>query len=286
MARVAVVEALDHAKRAIGHYGQRKASLLAAAATYFAFLSFFPILALAFAAVGVVSHVYPGAVDSLETALRDLLPGMIGDGPHQLSIAAIRGAAGTAAGIGLVTVLYSGIGWVSGMRSALGTVFDTRVPESVPSVVGKARRFLTDQLRDVLALIAIGAVLLVSVGASGAVTGFAGSILDALGLDRAFGWLLAGGAIAVGLLANAVLFLAMFRLLAKPTVSWRALAGGAALGAVGFQILTQASRLLLRSTSHQPAFQAFGIALILLVWIYYTQRLVLFAAAWAATADD
>ena len=90
-------------------------------------------------------------------------------------------------------------------------------------------------------------------------------------------------AIVLGLLANAVLFFAMFRLLAAPDLPKRALWSGALLGAVGFEILKQVSGLLIRSTQGQPAFQIFGLALILLVWINYFSRDVLYAAAWAWT---
>ena len=41
------------------HYGAVKAGQQAGAVTYFAFLSFFPILALAFFAVGLVAEVLP-----------------------------------------------------------------------------------------------------------------------------------------------------------------------------------------------------------------------------------
>lgn len=52
--------------------------------------------------------------------------------------------------------------------------------------------------------------------------------------------------------------------------------------AVGFELLKQASTWLLGMTARRPAFQAFGIALILLVWIYDFSRALLFAASWAA----
>ena len=42
-----------------------------------------------------------------------------------------------------------------------------------------------------------------------------------------------------------------------------------------------ASSFLLAATQRSPAFQAFGIALILLVWINYFSRIVMYAAAWA-----
>ena len=65
--------------------------------------------------------------------------------------------------------------------------------------------------------------------------------------------------------------------------SWRAMWSGALLGAVGFEILKQVSGLLLRVTQGNPAFQVFGIALILLVWINYFSRIVMYAASWAHT---
>ncbi len=80
-----------------------------------------------------------------------------------------------------------------------------------------------------------------------------------------------------------MLFFAIFRLLAEPDLPRRSLWSGSLLGAVGFEVLKQISTLLLSATKDQPAFQAFGIALILVVWINYFSRLVLYSAAWAYT---
>ena len=55
---------------------------------------------------------------------------------------------------------------------------------------------------------------------------------------------------------------------------------------MAFEALKAASFLLLASTKSSPAFQAFGIALILLVWINYTSRGTLYAAAWAYTSRE
>ena len=139
------------------------------------------------------------------------------------------------------------------------------------------------KLRDLVTLAIIGVVLLVAVAFTGIVSGFSKDLLGWAGLSAELGWLVQILAIALGLLANAVLFFAMFRLLAAPDLPKRALWSGALLGAVGFEILKQVSGLLIRSTQGQPAFQIFGLALILLVWINYFSRDVLYAAAWAWT---
>ena len=46
-------------------------------------------------------------------------------------------------------------------------------------------------------------------------------------------------------------------------------------------MLKRLSTLLLGATKSSPGVQAFGVALILLVWINYFSRLVMYAAAWA-----
>jgi len=267
--------AVDHVVRMQEHYGETKAGQQAGAVTYFGFLSVFPVLALAFFVVGWVSKVYPDAQDTLVKAIRQMFPGIIGSGKSQIRLKDIEDAAGTAGLIGLVGVLYSGLGWLSALRDALITVFELPAREQPNFVMGK--------VRDLITLAIIGVVLLVAVAFTGLVSGFSGDLLEWAGLGTQLGWLVQVLVVVLGLLANAVLFFAMFRLLAAPDLPRRAMWSGALLGAVGFELLKQVSGLLIRSTQGQPAFQVFGLALILLVWINYFSRVVLYAAAWAWT---
>jgi len=263
---------IEHAKRAARHYSDRDGSTLAAAVTYFAFLSLFPLLALSFAAVGLIANVLPDAQSALDASLRALFPGMIGDGPGQMSLAEIRRASGPVAGVGVVTVAYSGLSWIADMRDALGRMFDQpREPRPV-GVRGRVASFAAQQVGNAVALASIGAALLVSVAISGGVLQLASRLP-----------LVSVAALVVGIATGAVMFFLMFRLLADPDLPGTALWSGAVVGAIGFEVLKRASTWLLDSTARQPAFQAFGIALILLVWIYYFSRVVMYAAAWART---
>jgi membrane protein len=267
--------AVDHTLRMQEHYGKVKASQQAGAVTYFAFLSFFPVLALSFFVVGWISKVYPGANADLVSAINSLLPGIIGPKDDQISLDDIRTFSGLAGVIGLVGVLYSGLGWVSALRDALTAVFEMPDVDQPSFVFGK--------LRDLMTLAVIGVVLLLSVAVAGLVSGFSDSVLDWVGLGSELGWLVWVVGLVVGLAANALLFYAMFRLLAEPRVPRRSLWSGALLGAVAFEALKQVSSLLIGLTKNSPAFQAFGIALILIVWINYFSRVVMYAAAWAYT---
>ena len=268
--------ALDHVVRTVMHYNDVKGNMQAGAITYFGFLSFFPLLALAFFAVGYVAEVYPDARENLTTALDTILPNMVGDDPGQLSLTSIQSAASTLGVIGLVGLVYAGLGWLSSTRTALEAIFERSAQGFTGFLLGKAW--------DLVAIVVIGVTLVFSVALSSVVTSFSTDLLDWVGLStdlEAIVWVIG---VVLGVLSSTLLFFALFALLGRPDSPRRPLWSGALVGAIGFEALKQASRWLLANTAEQPAFKAFGIALILVVWINYFSRVVLFAASWAHTS--
>lgn len=268
---------VDHLVRMVRHYGDVNGNAQAGAVTFFGFLSFFPILALSFFTVGLLSRVYD-ATGELERAIESFMPGIVGDEPGEIRLSTFEENAATIGLIGLVGVLYSGLGWLSGMRNALEVVFELPKKEQPNFVLGK--------LRDLVSLAVIGIVLLVSVALSGLISGFSEAILDLVGLENTpvtsvLLWLVVHG---LGIAATTLLFLAMFKLLVDPDVPRRSLVSGAVLGGVGFEVLKALASFLIGTTKEQPAFQAFGIALILVVWINYFSRVVMLSASWAYTS--
>ncbi len=212
--------------------------------------------------------------------INNLLPGVVGTGDGQVRIRDIEDYAATVGLFGLVGVIYSGLGWLSGMRQALGVMFVTPRGEQPNFVLGK--------LRDLGTLLLIGLILLTSVAISGAVTGFSSAILRLIGIDPEslvpnIVLVVLGHALAI--VASTVLLLAMFKLLITHSyLPRRSMQEGALLGAIGFEGLKLVANLLLGGTAGSPAFQAFGVALILVVWINYFSRLVMYAASWAYTS--
>ena len=271
---------LDHTVRMVQHYGAVNGNAQAGAVTFFGFLAVFPILALAFFVVGQLAKVDPSLKPQMIHEINGLLPGVMGTGKGQVRLSTFEDYAATVGIIGLVGLLYSGLGWLSGMRSALEVMFVTPRRDQPNLLFGK--------LRDLGTLTLVGLTLVVSVALSGAVTGFSGRILEVVGVDPhsvvpAVLLSLLGHALAI--VASTVLLLAIFKfLLVHSHVPRRSLQSGAVLGAVGFEVLKLVANLLLRATQGSPAFQAFGVALILVVWINYFSRLVMYAAAWAYTS--
>ena len=271
---------LDHTLRMLQHYGSVNGNAQAGAVTYFGFLSIFPILAIAFFVIGKLALLYPAIQVDMVDEIKSLLPGVIGNEGDKISLSEIESAASTVGLIGLLALLYTGLGWLSATRQALEVMFV--VPRR------EHPNFLFGKLRELGTLLIVGLVLLVSVALSGAVTGFSESILGWIGVDPrsmvpAVLLSLVGHALAIA--ASTVMLMAMFRLMLVEThAPRRALLGGALLGAIGFEILKLVANTLLAHTRGQPAFQAFGVALILLIWINYFSRLVMYAAAWAFTS--
>ena len=265
---------VDHLVRAYERYADRNGNQLAGAVTYFAFLSFFPLLALAFAAAGfvlVTLRIELGG--QMEQALDGVLPGL----SQQLPIDQIADARVGAGLFGLVGLLYAGSNSVSALREALHSIW-LRSPKEGPN-------FFLGKGLDLLVMVGLGSALLLSVSLTGVAQTATQWLLSLVGLDGSIAANIALRLLALVIAtgANALIFMLVFALLSgngRPTrVMWR----GALLGAVGFEALKAAAALLLSGTLNNPVYASFAVLVGLLVWINLVMRLVMFSAAWTAT---
>ncbi|MEU9836624.1 YihY/virulence factor BrkB family protein [Streptosporangium sp. NPDC048047] len=263
----------DHLIRSVQRYQVQSGDRLAGAVTYFAFLSFFPIIALAFAVFGYFLTVDVNATEALEKAINAYLPGL----SSRLPIKQIADSRASAGIIGLVGLLYAGLGAIDALRGALREVFMTTEPPL---------NFLLAKLRDLAAFALIGVTAITSVLVGGFATQAGGTVAGWLGLgDSPVGWTairLAGLAVSLG--ADVVLFLIILRWVGRSRQPGKALLRGALLGAIGFGLLKQLATFILSRTLENPIYGVFAVMVGLLVWINLSSRVILFAAAWTETA--
>ncbi|GAA3760632.1 membrane protein [Spinactinospora alkalitolerans] len=263
----------DHLVRAYERYADRRGDQLAASVTYFAFLSFFPLLALAFSALGYVAAFNLEARGHLEQAINETLPGFAAQLPLD-EIARARTGAGV---IGLLGLLYTGLGSIAALREALHVMWLKNTADGPNFVVAK--------LLDTVVVIVLGLALLGSVALTGVAQTATGWLLSWVGLDGSVAAALAtrllGLVIAVGV--DVAVFTVLFGRLSGTERPWRLLWRGALLAAVGFEVLKAAGALLIGSTLSNPVYASFAVLVGLLVWINIVLRFVLFAAAWTAT---
>ena len=268
------VPALDHLIRAFGRYQADAGDRQAAAVTFFGFLSFFPILALA---TSILSYALgDDAVGTVVEQVNSYAPGLA----DQLGLRDIltdNRKAGAAGLVGLLGLLYSGLGWVDALREAVRAVWHHNVQEG---------NFLVKKAKDVVVLAGLGVTVLLSIGVTAATGAFSDFALEQVGLGDSTAaavltWLVG---IALGLLTSFAIFTFLFWRLPKVQSPFRRIARGALLAAVLFELLKRVGALYIERTTENPLYGSFAVIVGLLVWINIVSRMLLVVAAWTVTA--
>jgi membrane protein len=265
---------IDHLIRAGARYTDNHGDHYAAAIAYFSMLALFPLLMIAFSVAGFVLFNRPELIVALKAEVTEAAPAGVGDALDPLLDRAVESR--TAVGvIGLLGAAYSGLGWMNNLREALSAQWGQQHEKG---------SFLRTKAVDALALLGLGLALIVSLGLTAAGTGFPAELAELLGF-AGFWWvqaLLAAVSVLLALVGNWLVFLWVVARLPRQPVPLRSAVKAAVLGAVGFEILKQATTLYLGSLSG-PAGAIFGPVIGLLVFAFLVSRFILFVTAWAAT---
>ncbi|TCJ32771.1 YihY/virulence factor BrkB family protein [Parafrankia sp. BMG5.11] len=263
---------IDHTVRAYGRYTSDGGDRLAASTTYFAFLSFFPIVALVFSIAGFVVDAYPDAQAKLTEQINDYLPGLA----DRLDVSTIGHAKVGAGLIGLAGLLLAGLAWVSALRDSIRLVWHQSL---------ETGNFIVQRLRDIAILTGLGLTLLASLVVTSLATSATGVFLRWVGLEgsTAAAWATGLLALVVALAIDAAVFVYIFWRLPERTNRQRVLRA-AALGAVGIELLKLLGTWLVGQTTSNPVYGIFAVMVGLLIWINIVMRWMLFVAAWAVTA--
>ena len=266
---------LDHLVRAGGRYQRTQGDLMAAGVTYFAFLGLFPVLLLVASIVGLVLAGNALLQQELFVAIRNAFPGALGEQlVEQLS--GVIDSAEVSGLIGLVGFLYAGLRTMDKLRVGMERIWKGHVDES---------DVLRDNLQDLLALLALGAIGVASLGLTGGVTRGTTWFLRLLGLadETGYGvltWLLSLG---LAFLADTLVFLWLLRIVPSISHPLRRLLPGALFGAAGVEVLKLIGGVYLSWISDSVTASVFGGGVGLLVWINLVARFAFFTAAWTAT---
>src|SRR4051812_23791379 len=264
---------VDRMVRAFSRYQADGGDRLAASVTYFGFLSFFPLIALAFSIAGFVVDAYPDAQRELAEQINSFLPGL----SDKLDVTTIGNAKVATGLIGLAGLLLAGLGWIDALREAVRTIWHHNV---------KAGNFVVKKLVDIGVLAGLGLTLLASVAVTGVSSAAMTWFLDLVGLEdnsvARVGLRVVG--LVLALLVDFAVFLYLFTRLPRLNTPFKRVFKGALLGAVGLEILKVVGSLLVSRTTNNPVYGAFAVVVGLLIWITLVSRFMLFTAAWTVTA--
>lgn len=221
---------------------------LAAAVTMAAFASLFPLLLLSVAIVGWLA---------LDPDLPNQVIARVGAGEAaDIVIKAIdtaRRSRGAALGFGALGLLWSGLALVAAIQYAFDNVWQ---------VTGRG---LKDRLRGLVWLAGAAVIL------TGSLT-----LTAVLNLVP---WL-APVSVLLGIGANLVLWLWTLKALLNVDIPWRSLLPGAAVGAVGLEVLKLVGSLYVpRVVARSSAlYGSIGVAFALLAWLFFFGRLTVYVA--------
>jgi membrane protein len=270
---------LDHLLRAGSRYRAVNGDHLAAAITYFSFLSLFPLVLLAMSVAGFVLNARPELLAQLEDAIIEAIPGDFGSTLVKSVDAAVQNR-GTAGVVGLLLLAYAGMAWMGNLRKATMIIWETARRKQPNLAVVKAG--------DLLALVGVGVVGLTSLVLTAVATAATGLFLRITGLDgmTGVGVLSKVLGLLVAAVGDTLVFGWLFARLPGVGVPFRSVLKGALFAAVGFGVLKVVGTYYAQRVAASPTVGLFGTAIGILVWLNLVARFLLYAAAWTACDRD
>jgi membrane protein len=268
-----------HVMRANERFNECKGNYFAAGLTYYTIFALVPLLMVGFAVGGFVLSRRPGLLSQMHDKVRAMVPGPLGQQVVDVLNSAIDSRASVGI-VGLAAAGWAGLSWITHLRVALSAMWNQR---------GRTGGFVRTKLSDLRAMlwsfVAVLGTLVFSVLAGAAPMA---KVLGWLGVHNApvLDGILRGVSVATSVLVSWLVFTWMIARLPRESVSLASSVRAALLAAIGFELFKLVASIYLKGVLHSPAGAMFGPVLGLMVFAYITARLVLFAAAWAATSTE
>ncbi|MFF5174304.1 YhjD/YihY/BrkB family envelope integrity protein [Micromonospora sp. NPDC000089] len=252
----------DHLWRALDLYGNVLGGRLAAAIAYYGFFAVFALALVGYSVFGAILENNDDVSEAAAGFLRENLPFL---DPRQ--IAESSNAVGV---VGLVILVFTGVGWVEAIRSSQRLVYGFNQQPG---------NLVVRRLLDLAVLLLVFVLLGVSVAAVDALESVLRFLLRATG---SVGLTTISAVLSV--LVNAVLATALLVAVPRLRMSRRRLRPVVLLVAVGITLLNTLGRYYIVRTERNPAYTVVASAVGLLLYLYLLNQLVLFGAALAATS--
>jgi membrane protein len=260
-------------------FGKDDVGYMAAALTYYAFFSVFPMLLLAVTLTGVfiqnaeearsfilnnVAHVAPSSLELLQSALTEALKN--------------RDSAGWFALVSLATLAFSASGAFDALDKAINRAWSS---EKMPSfLAGKLTSFV--MMLVIAALLILSVVLSATLAATQRVTTSAvGDLVGSVPGQAIFWWILnVAASLAIVFLGFALLY----RFVPRCDVSFRDVWPAALITAIAWTIAKEGFAFFLGSSfaNYSAVYGTLGTVIALLTWIYISSVIVLVGAEFSA----
>jgi membrane protein len=277
---------VEHLLRAVERFLNRLGNQFGAAITYFSVLALVPILLFAFAVLGFVLTVLrPELIDNAVALFTDAVGTLDPSDQRQLA-AQISDTLSNWRGVGIVALLaaiYSGAGWMGNLKNAIRAQLrpDFDLAEDQGNLIKKT-------VINLVTLVGLIVLIAITFALASVSTALADNVLAWLGLTEV-GWLnpvLRLVPIVFSIGAGWVLFMYLFTVLPEDRQPGPVVRRGALIGAIGLGVLQYSTGLLFSLFANNRAAAIFGPVIVLMLFFNLFAQLILFVAAWIATATQ
>nr|BFE67759.1 inner membrane protein YhjD [Actinoplanes digitatis] len=252
----------DHFCRAWLRYEAVLGGRLAAAIAYYGFFAVFALTLIGYSIFGFLIGANPELFEVVQEFLEQNLP--------FLDVQAIVDSGRTVGIVGILGLIFTGIGWVEAIRSSQRLIW--RLNQQ-PGYIG------VRQAVDLLVL--IGILLLLAV-----------SVFAVYGLEALLGWIAGDQASLLRSAVNLILTVAINMVLAaallaavpRLRMTARRMLPPVLQVGIGITLLNTVGRFFVNLVERNPAYALVASAVGVLVYLYVFNQLLLFGASWAATS--
>lgn len=274
-----------HLWRANDRYNNRLGNQFAGGITYFSVLASVPLLMFAFSGLGLtLTVIRPALLDEVKTiVVTNVYPGPIRDTVLQYLEQYLYHWQ-TVGLVAIVVAIWAGAGWMGNVKSAVRAMWR---PEF--DMTEDKHFFFVEVALNALLLIGLIVLIAVILVANTLFTGWGGELL---GLTRISGFAISAGllkvlSVSVSLVGGWLLFICLFRILPQTHSSWQSVLRGSAVAAVLFWIMQAVATQLAGVFARNRSAALWGATLVVgLLFLNLFARLVLYVAAWIATANQ
>ena len=277
---------IAHLLRAHTRFNRRLGNHFAASITYFTVLAIIPVIAFAFAVLGLVlSRLSPYILNQVVDSVVSLAT----EPSDKQQIRAIIENAMKVGGsvwafvVSILTALWAGIGWVGNIRKGIQAEW---APDF--DMVGEDRGFARAKLSNMLAFLGLLLVTLLTIITSQVGSSMAGMLARWTGLVSVpgHGLLLTLAGLLATTIAGWLLFIFLYTVMPRVKTSWSPILKGSLVAGFALALVQVGAGYLVQAFNSNKAAQAFGSIIIVMLVFDLVARLILFIASWIATANQ
>lgn len=270
-------------KAAAEKWEEHDGDLLTSSVAYFTALSFFPLMLILIAGLGLFlefTALGQNAEDQILEIIAEHVSPILQSQIHDL-LSHVRRNADISGPVGLATLLLAAITVFAHVQKAFDRIFGVEAPNA--SILAAAKNILIRRLKAFLLLLGLGVVVLVIFAAGLILSAVRQTTGPVLPVGDRFWWLVQSGA---SVFLNMLAFTLVFKAIPRIDVRWTHALRGSLMTAVLWEAGRQVLAAFVIGGRYVSAYGLIGAFLGLMLWIYFAVAVLFYAAEYVRVLHD